>query len=241
MGLMYSRFKYIPSAILILSIISCSICAQNKSEIFIPLQNRNEVKISPDFDTLLSGKEYSYIMKFAPKYKFSELFFDKGVAVRTDSLLRITPKTKKTSGLDTAMFKIIGFANNSRILLYQYLLIKPEPKLFPNFNSNKGMIVLNNMALERNEKYKRNNFSQKAILSYEEPGRDDTSITILSVTLSLVNKQMQKNLYKKGDKLDEEMIKEIRKLSSNTLTYIKLEVKIGKKTKSVWTRFMLTV
>jgi hypothetical protein len=52
---------------------------------------------------------------------------------------------------------------------------------------------------------------------------------------------MQKNLYKKGDKLDEEMIKEIRKLSSNTLTYIKLEVKIGKKTKSVWTRFMLTV
>lgn len=210
------------------------------TDIYIPLKSRDEVKILPLPDTLSGDKEYLFRLRFSPKYKFSELFFDRGLATRIDSFLSIRPRTSKTSGVDTATLRIIGFSNNNRILLYHKFIILAQSKSFPTLNPNRSSnITVGNMALERNMRYSKRNFPEKCVFGYLDNGRFIRDNIITAVTVSLVNRDMSKSLYVKADKPTDEMIKEIRRAKNGTLMYIRLDIKNGKKAKSVWTRFTL--
>ncbi|MCW3124463.1 MAG: hypothetical protein JWO03_121 [Bacteroidetes bacterium] len=210
------------------------------TDIYIPLRSREEVKIQPLPDTLSCDKEYLLRLHFSSKYKFSELFFDKGLATRIDSFLSIRPRTSKTTGVDTATLRIIGFSNNNRILLYHKFTIVAQSKSFPTINPNKSSnITVGNMALERDMSYDKGSFPEKCTFGYLDNGRFIRDNVITAITVSLVNRSMSKSFYVKGDKPTDEMVKEIRKARRGTLMYIRLDIKNGKKAKSVWTRFTL--
>jgi hypothetical protein len=208
--------------------------------IYIPLKSRDDVQIIPLPDTLYVDKEYLLRMHFSSKYKFSELFFDRGLATRIDSFLSIRPRTSKTEGVDTATLRIIGFSNNNRILLFHNFYIGAQTKSFPMLNPNKtSNISVGNMALERDMRYSRKDFPEKCTFGYLDNGRFIRDNVITAITVSLVNRSMSKSMYIKGDKPTDEMVKEIRRARNGTLMYIRLDIKNGKKVKSVWTRFTL--
>ena len=210
------------------------------TDIYIPLRGREEIRITPLPDTLSVDKEYLFRLHFSPKYTFSELFFDKGLATKMDSFLSIRPRTSLTSGIDTATLRIIGFSNNNRILLYHRFMILAQPKSFPVLNPNKSSnITVGNLALERNMRYGKKNFPEKCVFGYLDNGRFIRDNIITAITISLVNRDISKSLYVKGDKPTDEMVKDIRRVRNGTLVYIRLDIKNGRKAKSVWTRFTL--
>jgi len=210
------------------------------SDIFIPLEGREEVKVIPLLDTLSADKEYLFKIVFSPKYKFSELFFDKGLATRIDSFLSIRPKTNMTEGSDTATLRIIGFANNSRILLQHRFVLLAESRSFPFINPNKTTnITVNHIVLERNMNYSKRDFPEKCVFGYLDNGHYNKDNVITRIAVSIVDRHKSKNLFVREDKPNEDMIREIHKAKKGSNIYIRLDVKNGKKTKSIWTRFTL--
>jgi hypothetical protein len=210
------------------------------SDIYIPLRGRDEIEIVPLLDTLSADKEYLFLIRFSPKYRFSELFFDKGLASRTDSFLSIRPKTSLTEGIDTATLRIIGFSNNGRILLQHKFILLAQARSFPMINPNRSTnITVNNIVLERNMNYDKKDFPDKCTFGYLDNGHYNKDNVISAITMSLVNKNTSKNLYVKADRPTDEMIHEVHKARKGTRVYIRLDVKNGKKTRSTWTSFML--
>ena len=210
------------------------------SDIFIQLGGRDEVKIIPLVDTLSADKEYLFMIKFSPKYRFSELFFDKGLASRTDSFLSIRPKTSFTEGIDTATLRIIGFSNNGRILLQHKFILLAHGREFPMVNPNRTInITVNNVVLERNMNYDKRDFPEGCTFGYLDNGHYNKDNVITGITVSVVNKNTSKNLFAKADKPTEEMIHEIHKAHKGSRVYIRLDVKNGKRTRSTWTSFIL--
>ena len=247
--------KYLPKHLFAIAAIVCwllpaSMSAQKgqpssntsrpSTDIFIPLRGRDEVKIVPLPDTLACDKEYLFKIQFNPKYHFSELFFDKGLATRVDSFLSIRPKTSLSEGYDTATLRIIGFSNNSRILLYHKFYLIAQSRVFPILNPSKSSnITVNNMALERNFDYSKKCFPEKCVFGFLDNGRFNKDNSITGITVSLVNRNQSKNLYVKADKPNDDMIKEIQKARRGTFVYIRLDIRNGKRNRSVWTRFQL--
>jgi hypothetical protein len=210
------------------------------SDIYIPLRDRDEIKIIPLPDTLSADKEYLFRIQFSSKYRFSELFFDKGLATRIDSFLSIRPKTSMTEGADTATLRIIGFANNSRILLQHKFVLLAQSRSFPFVNPNKSTnITVNHIVLERNMSYNKRDFPEKCVFGYLENGHYNKDNVITGITVSVVNKNKSKNMYVKDDKPNDDMIREIHKAKKGSRIYIRLDVKNGKKNKSIWTSFMI--
>lgn len=210
------------------------------SEIYIPLREREEVQVIPLVDTLDCDKEYLFRLRFSAKYSFSELFFDKGLATRVDSFLSIRPRSARTEGADTATLRIIGFSSNNRILLYHKFILLPHERVFPVLNpAGSTNITVGHLALERDMVYSQKDFPDKCSFGFEENGRINKDNKITGITISLVNRHVSKNFYVKGDVPTDEMIKEVRKVKKGTTMYIRLDIKNGRKSKSVWTRFTL--
>lgn len=210
------------------------------SDIFIEMKDRDEIKIIPLLDTLSADKEYLFKIAFTSKYRFSELFFDKGLATRIDSFLSIRPKTSMTEGEDTATLRIIGFANNSRILLQHKFVLLAQSRSFPFVNPNKSTnITVNHIILERNMNYSKRDFPDRCSFGYLDNGHYNKENVITAITVSIVNRSKSKNLYIKDDKPTDEMIKEIHKAKKGSRVYIRLDVKTGKKNRSIWTSFMI--
>lgn len=245
---MYLRLKVCLPALMLL-LIPVLIYAQdmlqksinyNSTDIFIPLEGREEVKIIPLLDTLSADKEYLFLIRFSPKYRFSELFFDKGLASRMDTFLSVRPKTNLTEGIDTATLRIIGFSNNGRVLLIHRFFLLAHTRAFPMVNPSKSInITVNNIVLERNMNYDKRDFPEKCAFGYLENGHYNKDNLITSITLSLIGKYSSKNLVVKDSKPSEEMIKEIHKAKKGTRVYIRLDVKNGKRSRSTWTSFYL--
>ena len=204
---------------------------------YIALRNREEVKITPLLDTLVAEQEYVFDISFKSKYVFSELFMDKGVAIRTANTLTIKP-VNKTNHTDTATLRIIGFSSNNRILLYHQFIVEPIKNLYPRVAKKHTLVLMSNNALERNSTYTKNMFAKDATFEYYEDDLSDTVI-VDGLTLSLVSGRVRKNLYTTKPVLTKEMHDEIKTLKQNTMAYVRLDVKVGKKRKSTWTRFTI--
>lgn len=204
---------------------------------YIALRNREEVKITPLLDTLVAEQEYVFDISFKSKYVFSELFMDKGVAIRTANTLTIKP-VNKTNHTDTATLRIIGFSSNNRILLYHQFIVEPIKNLYPRVAKKHTLVLMSNNALERNSSYTKSMFVKDATFEYYEDDLSDTVI-VDGLTLSLVSGSVRKNLYTTKPILTKEMHDEIKTLKQNTMAYVRLDVKVGKKRKSTWTRFTI--
>lgn len=204
---------------------------------YIALRNRDEVKITPLLDTLIAEQEYVFDISFKSKYVFSELFMDKGVAIRTANTLTIKP-VNKTNHTDTATLRIIGFSSNNRILLYHQFIVEPIKNLYPRIAKKHTLVLMSNNALERNSTYSKSMFVRDATFEYYEDDLSDTVI-VDGLTLSLVSGSVRKNLYTTKPILTKEMHDEIKTLKQNTMAYVRLDVKVGKKRKSTWTRFTI--
>lgn len=204
---------------------------------YIALRNREEVKITPLLDTLVAEQEYVFDISFKSKYVFSELFMDKGVAIRTANTLTIKP-VNKTNHTDTATLRIIGFSSNNRILLYHQFIVEPIKNLYPRVAKKHTLVLMSNNALERNSTYTKSMFVKDATFEYYEDDLSDTVI-VDGLTLSLVSGRVRKNLYTTKPVLTKEMHDEIKTLKQNTMAYVRLDVKVGKKRKSTWTRFTI--
>ena len=204
---------------------------------YIALRNRDEVKITPLLDTLVAEQEYVFDISFKSKYVFSELFMDKGVAIRTANTLTIKP-VNKTNHTDTATLRIIGFSSNNRILLYHQFIVEPIKNLYPRVAKKHTLVLMSNNALERNSTYTKSMFVKDATFEYYEDDLSDTVI-VDGLTLSLVSGRVRKNLYTTKPVLTKEMHDEIKTLKQNTMAYVRLDVKVGKKRKSTWTRFTI--
>lgn len=204
---------------------------------YIALRNREEVKITPLLDTLVAEQEYVFDISFKSKYVFSELFMDKGVAIRTANTLTIKP-VNKTNHTDTATLRIIGFSSNNRILLYHQFIVEPIKNLYPRVAKKHTLVLMSNNALERNSTYTKSMFVKDATFEYYEDDLSDTVI-VDGLTLSLVSGSVRKNLYTTKPILTKEMHDEIKTLKQNTMAYVRLDVKVGKKRKSTWTRFTI--
>jgi hypothetical protein len=213
--------------------------SQSKTEIYIPLDNRKEMRLAPKVDTLLDKEEFTYKMYIDPQYRFSELYCDRGLAVKIDNFLRVTPNSNKKSGIDTITLRIVLFGNNNRVLLYKHFFIKVPPRVYATtLAKQKEWVLFNNMALERNMSYKKENFVEKGIFYFQTPDKvAETDKKVVSVTISLVNKTYDKSFLIKGNQITPEILGEIKKQKLPTQIYVRLEVKTGKKNKSLWTRF----
>lgn len=230
---------YLISVLLLWFTTNASAQTTAKKDIYIPLKLKPDVvQLEPLLDTLEPNLSYHFTLKFAPKFIFSELYLDKGVAVRTDSFVTIKALNKKKNDIDTANFRIIGFANNSRILLVHRFVILPDIRVYPVLNKKHGYIILNNDALERNLRYKKASFTKNSVFSYEENG-DRDAWQIVKVNLSVISQGSSKNLFTNGNILTENMHSELHKAKAGSYGYVRLDLKNGKKNKTVWTRFLL--
>jgi hypothetical protein len=226
---------------IVISIWHIQAYGQGRVDNYIPMDSRHEMRLSPRIDTLINNEEYTYKMTIDPQYQFAELFCERGLAVKVDNFLRITPNSKKQDGYDTLTLRIILFSSNNRILLYKRLIVKVEPKVYPKtLRKQVETVQIDNMTLERNFSYDKNNFKPKSVFSFATTENvPDTAKKVLSVTISLINKQYSKSYFIKGDQLSKEVLDEIKRQKVPTQTYVRLDIRVGRKVKSVWTRFMM--
>lgn len=215
--------------------------AQGKNDIYIPMDGRHEIRLAPKVDTLNNDEEYTFKMTIDPQYQFAELFCERGLAVKVDNFLRITPNSKKASGIDTLTLRIILFSNNNRILLYKHIFVKAQLKSYPKtLRKQVESVTMDNMTLERNFTYTKENFKPKSVFFFSTTENvPDTAKKVISVTISLINKAFSKSFYIKGNQMTNEVMAEIKKQKIPTQTYVRLDIRVGKKVKSVWTRFMM--
>ena len=76
-------------------ILSCDSFAQSKNDIYIQMDNRHELRLAPKIDTLNNKEEYIYKLSIDPHFRFAELFCDRGLVVKRDNFLHITPTSIK--------------------------------------------------------------------------------------------------------------------------------------------------
>jgi hypothetical protein len=215
--------------------------SQAKTDIYIPMDGRHEIRLAPTVDTLVNDEEYVYKLTIDPQYQFAELFCERGLAVKIDNFLHVTPTSKKQSGIDTLTLRIILFSNHNRILLYKHIFVKAVQKVYPKtLKKQVETVTLDNMTLERNLSYNKDNFKPKSVFSFATPEDvPDTARKVLSVTISLINKVFSKSYFIKGNQITQEVMNEIKKQKQPTQTYVRLDIRVGKKIKSVWTRFTM--
>ena len=210
----------------------------NNNIIFIAMDGRKEIRLAPNVDTLVNNEEYTYKLTIDPQYKFTELFCEKGLAVKVDNLVRITPNSSRQSGYDTVTLRIILFGNGNRILFYKHLYVKVAPKDYQKaIRKQPEEVTMDNMVLERNYSYSKTNFHPNSVFYFTSHDTISASLKkVVSVTISLVNQNISKSFYIKGDQLTQEIYNEIKKQHDPVLAYIRVEARIGRKTKTVWTR-----
>ena len=224
--------------VLVAILVATNAYSQNSTAIYIPMDGRHEIRLSPKFDTILDKEEFTYKMNIDPQYHFAELFCDRGLAVRMDNFLRVTPNSSKLTGIDTVTLRVILFGNNARVLFYKHIFVKVPPRAYIPAAKQKEWVLFNNMALERNMSYRKTNFKEKGVFYFQTPEKvAETDKKIVTVTISLVNRTYDKSFIIKGNQLTPEIAAEIKKQTIPTQMYVRLEAKIGKKTKSIWTRF----
>ena len=229
-----------------LTVILATMCwlntsCQTNTDIYIQMDNRRELRLAPKVDTLLNKEEYTYKLTIDPQYRFAELYCDKGLATKFDNFLRITPNSKKTGEIDTLTLRIILFSASSRILFFKHIFIKTDAKVYERaIRKQTELILFENLALERNMAYTKSNFSEKGVFSFWIPDKvKEEDKKIISMTISLINKEYNKSFFVKGSQLSQEIYNEIRRQKLATQTYIRLDVRIGKKVRSIWTRFTM--
>ncbi len=212
-------------------------------EIFIPLNNRSEIWVKPQRDTLENKKEYEFRIRVSPEFTISQFLFEKGLAVHNDSVLVITPNSTKWGDYDTATLRVIVTSiTGSRIFLFQKrFIIKVPPKEFPVITNPKtNLIKLNDKVfLERNRPYPKQMFTVKQpFVALYDNEVNLKPLNVTGVTIALYEKE-GKNYASTGDTISMVAIHELKKIRDPVPVFIKVDALSGKIRKSVWNRIIL--
>ena len=236
-----TKHKHLIISTILIICLSQVFCQTGNTSIYILMNDRKELKLAPQIDTLVNNEEYTYKLTIDPHYQFAELFCERGLAVKIDNTLRVTPNSAKQSGIDTMTLRIILFSPGGRILFYKHLYVKVSPKDYQKaIRKQPEEVTMDNMVLERNFSYNKSNFHPNSAFSFVSHDTiSPTNKKVVSVTISLINQSVSKSFYIKGDQMTTDVYSEIKKQHQPVQAYIRLEVKIGRKTKTIWTRFTM--
>lgn len=214
------------------------------AEIFIPIDNRNEIWLKPRIDTLENMKEYEFRIRVVPEYTISQFLFEKGLAIHTDSVLKIIPNSNNYGGLDTATLRVIVTSvSGSRIILFQKrFVVKVPPKIYPMLSKPENNIMQLNhkVFLERNRPYSRDLFTQteQPVLSMYDNNVSMNPYTIKGVTVTFYEKE-GKQYVSASDTINSDAIKELKKIRNPVPVFIKVDAMSGKSRKVVWNKIVI--
>jgi hypothetical protein len=229
--------------LLIVFLNETSFCQKINGEIFIPMNNRNEIWLKPRIDTLDNGKQYEFKIRVAPDLTISQFLFEKGLAVQNDSVLVIKANSTKFGQMDTATLRVIvNSISGGRIMLFQKsFLIRVPEKEFPLITNPKtNLIKLNDKVfLERNRPYPKQLFTdhQPFVALYDnEVNLNKFEVT--GVTIALMQKE-GKQYVSTGDTITMDALRELKKIRDPIPVFIKVDALHGKTRKSVWNRVIV--
>jgi hypothetical protein len=238
--------KYIVAVLLCTSLLLLtgfsSVC--QTAEIFIPLDNRSEIKLRPQIDTLINGKEYRFKIRVQNNYNFSQFLFDKGLAIVEDTVLRIIAGSRRTEGYDTSTLKVIikSTSGSQTILFQKKFVVKILPVSFPTTNSPKQNIIKLNEdeIFERNKTYKKQTFVVADTVRYYNNEEAMLEYPVKAITITFTPKYgSPRTLYTRSNTFSSEMLKEIKRLRNTCQAFVRFDVAIGNRTKSVYNRIYI--
>lgn len=214
------------------------------AEIFIPLDNRSEIKLRPQIDTLVNGKEYRFKIRVQNNYNFSQFLFDKGLAIVEDTVLRIIAGSRRTDGYDTSTLKVIikNTTGTQTILFQKKFVVKIVPVSFPTASSpRQNIIKLNEDEIfERNKTYKKQTFVGADTVRYYNNEEAMIEYPVKAITITFTPKYgSPKTLYTRSNTFSTEMLKEIKRLRNQCQAFVRFDVKVGTRTKSVYNRIYI--
>lgn len=213
------------------------------AEIFIPIDNRNEIWLKPRIDTLENLKEYEFRIRVVSDYTISQFLFEKGLAIQTDSVLKIIPNSTNYGGFDTATLRVIVTSvSGSRIILFQKrFVVKVPPKIYPLQSKPENNIMQLNgkIFLERNRPYSRDLFTQTPpVISMYDNNVSMTPYNIKGVTVTFYEKE-GKQYTSTTDTINAEAIKELKKIRNPVPVFIRVDAMNGKTRKVVWNKIVI--
>lgn len=208
------------------------------------MTNRSEIKLRPEVDTMINGKEYKFKIRCQANYNFSQFLFDKGLAIVEDSVLRIIPGSRKQDGYDTATLKVIikSTSGSQTILFQKRFTIKILPNGFPLSGRPRQNIVMLNeeLTLDRNKTYFKSEFINADTIRYYNNEEAMQEYPIKAITITLTPKYgSPKTLYTKSNTLSSEMVKEIKRLRFATQAFVRFDVTVGNRHKSIYSRIYI--
>lgn len=217
--------------------------AQN-AEIFIPMNNRSEIKLKPEIDTMINGKEYKFKIRCQANYNFSQFLFDKGLAIVEDSVLRIIPSSRKKEGYDTSTLKVIikSTSGSQTILFQKRFIVKILPNGFPvSGRPRQNIIKLSEeLTVDRNKTYFKNEFISADTIRYYNNEDAMQEYPIKAITITLTPKYgSPKTLYTNSNTFSSEMLKEIKRLKFTTQAFVRFDVTVGNRNKSIYSRIYI--
>lgn len=212
-------------------------------EIFIPMNDRSDIKMNPRIDTLENKEDYEFKIRVSPEFKISQFLFEKGLATQNDSVLVINANSQKDGGWDTATLRVIVTSiKGSRIMLFQkQFIVKVPEKLYPVIKNAKTNIIMVNdkVLLERNNAYSKDLLVDNSpFVTMYDNATNMKKIDVKTVTISLMEKE-GKQYISKGDTLSADAIHELKKIKKPTPVYIRVEGQNGKTHKTVWNRIVV--
>lgn len=222
----------------------CDAHAQKvNAEIFIPIDNRNEIWLKPRIDTLDNLKEYEFKIRVVKEYTISQFLFEKGLAIQTDSVLKIIPNSTNYGGYDTATLRVIVTSiTGSRIILFQKrFVVKVPPRMFPVQSKPENNIMQLNgkIFLERNRPYSRDLFTDAPpVISMYDNNVSMKPYDIKGVTMTFYEKE-GKQYVSESDTINADAVKELRKIKNPVPVYIKVDAMSGKSRKVVWNKIVI--
>lgn len=238
------RLKCVHTFIFLNCLIFCRSYGQKiNGEIFIPLDNRSEIWLKPQIDTLINQKEYIFRIRVSKEYTISQFLFEKGLAVQTDSVLIITANSQKWGDIDTATLRVIVTSiGGSRIFLFQkQFMVKVPEKSFPIINHPKTNVIMVNdkTRLDRNESYPKSLFVEgQPFLTMYDNEISMKKLDVKGVTVSLMKKE-GKQYISTGDTISTDALHELKKVRKPIPVYIRVDALAGKTKKAIWERIII--
>jgi len=215
------------------------------AEIFIPLDDRSEIWLKPRIDTLDNLKEYEFRIRVVPEYKINQFLFEKGLAIQTDSVLKIIPNSTKYGDIDTATLRVVVTSiHGSRIILFQKrFFVRVPERLFPVINGAKTnlMKINDKELLERNHPYPKQEFVKDHVfITMYDNTTNMKQLEVKNVSVAIYEQQ-GKQFESHSDTLTMDAIKELRKIKNPTPVYIRVEAQApsGKSKKVIWNKIVI--
>ncbi len=232
------------TGVVLLFFLTTELSAQKvNGEIFIPINNRSEIWLKPRIDTLVNKTEYEFKIRVSPEYTISQFLFENGLAIQTDSVLKIIPNCTNYGGYDTATLRVIVTSvSGSRIILFQRrFIVQVPPRMYPVHGNPRTNIMMMNdkILLERNRPYSKDLFERtEPVISLYNNDVDMKKYDVKNVTVIFYERE-GKQYISNSDTINPDAVKELKKVKNPIPIFIKVEAMSGRTKKVIWNKVVV--